>query len=252
MKQKIAIIILFLACLALPQTFLSQTNSKSQKAAKTSKSKTDRGKLQAKKIIEQFIDGVFVEKNSTATFERLVSFEPCDRIDKAFGEMSENCDPSKYIPSGLGHKLMSRLIGTGWRKSFNAFRYILGTIPIPESNLAYPYSSAEYDIIESKVISKNLNSAFAFDFSNLTKLQIEDRLTKIESILDEIELLLEGQIDSDLYRANLEQLKKGIQVTRVVRQNRTYYVASLDHAIFGFILSVRNREMKIIGIGAGV
>jgi hypothetical protein len=85
MKQKVAIIILFLASSVFPQTFLSQTNSKPQKAAKTSKAKTDKGKLQAKKIMEQFIDGVFVQRKVVETFERLTLFEACDEVDSDFG-----------------------------------------------------------------------------------------------------------------------------------------------------------------------
>ncbi len=210
MKQKLVVIIFFFAFLAFPQTFLSQTNSKSQKAAKISKSKTDKEKLQAKKIMEQFIDGVFVQRKIVETFDRLTLFEACDKVDE---DWELECF-LKEQPAKLGHKTDSRIAVLLWRREFGGIYYILGTDPIPKDNEAYPYSSAEFDAIRTEVFKKN-NFSEAFQGKG-NKLEIEKRLIQVETNYDETEDIVFQRIDKSLYDINIKRMKNSITVEKFI------------------------------------
>jgi hypothetical protein len=256
MKQKLTIIILFFVCLASPQTFLSQTNSKSQKAAKTSKSKTDRGKLQAKKIIEQFIDGVFVERKTLATFDRFVRFDICDKVDKSvfaigctFPELSKN----------LGFKTNSRISAMIWRFVYGRYALQIGIYPITESTkLAYPYSAPNYEMLKSSipdfddfvsdVIKKNKSPELDFESLGSDGQDIEKRLDVMERDADEIETLIYNSIDKSVFKKNIEIMKSTIEVEKENDEGRTYYSVSFGEPDIGFYLAVRKGKMKIIGL----
>lgn len=246
MKQKLTIIILLLACLAFPQTFLSQTNSKSPKAAKTSKPKIDKGKLQAKRIMEQFIDGVFVQRKVAETFERLTLFEACDKIDEDWELV---CD-FKGQHTKLGHKIISMLAASSWRSEFGDIYYILGTDSIPLDNEAYPYLSDEFDSIRTEVFKKNKFSEAFQDRGN--KIEYKKRLIELTKNYDEIEDIVFQRIDKTLYNSNLERMKNSITVEKFIKKKRVYYVVEIKGSIINYILAVRRGKMRIIGIADGL
>jgi hypothetical protein len=255
MKQKVAIIILFLAFLAFPPTFSSQTNSKSQKAAKTLKSKTDKGKLQAKKIIEQFIDGVFVERKTLATFERFVRFDICDKVDKSvfaigctFPELSKN----------LGFKTNSRISAMIWRYTYGRYALQIGIYPITESNLVYPESTPNYETLKSSapdfndfvsdVIKKNKSTYPDLGSFGSTRKEVKKQLQVMERDADEIETLIYNSIDNSVFKKNIKIMKSKIQVETGNDEGRTYYSIYLGEPDIGFYLAIRKGKMKILGL----
>jgi hypothetical protein len=248
MKQKIAIIILFLACLAFPQTFLSQTNSKSQKAAKTSKSKTDKGKLQAKKIIEEFIDGVFVQRKIVETFERLTLFEACDKVDEDIGM---DCLLEDQ-PTNLGHRRYSRISAWIWRYEFGDIFYILGEVPITDSDEMYPYSSDQYDKIKAELSKTNNLTSESFRYGGSTIQEADKSLHEMEKNYRDLEDLVFERIDKYLYKENVKMMRNSISVEKAVKNKRVYYGVGMKGSVFGYILAVRRGKMRIIGLVDGI
>jgi hypothetical protein len=250
MKQKVAIIILFLACLAFPQTFLSQTNSKPKKAAKTSKSKTDKGKLQAKKIMEQFIDGVFIERKVVETFERFVMFEACDETD-ADNHLIQGCFLPE-LPKGLSRKTNSKISAVLWKSVFGAYFYFLGKNEITVGDDGFPFLSSEYEKIEADISKKNTYLAPKVEIKDLSQSEIEKQLIIKEKDNQAIERAVFARIDLQLYKKNIRLMKSTIKIGKSVENDRTYYDVEFSGFISTFILSRKNGELKIIGLADGL
>jgi hypothetical protein len=246
MKQKLIIIILFIVFLALPQTFRSQTNSKPQKASKSSKPKIDKGKLEAKKIIEQFINGVFVERKVVEAFERFVMFEACDAID-VDAHLIQGCFFPEF-PKGLSRKTNSRLSTFLWKSGFEAFYYFLGNNKMAIGDIGHPFSSSEYDKIEAQVLKKTKYLAPKTELSKLSESEIEKQLSIEEKNYELIERIVFARIDHKIYRKNIRLMKSTIKVVKSVENDRTYYDVEFSGFISTFILSRKNGELKIIGL----
>jgi hypothetical protein len=257
MKLGIVVTVLMLLGLSLPESFQAQLlnkphgnqkhtrNVRVKKVINNVKSKTDKRELQAKKLIEKFIDGVFIKRNIEETFERLSLFEPCNQI---YYEKNEGQCFLRDFPTGLGHSTNSRIAAMIWRYEFGAIYLILGNEPIQDS---YPYASSEYNDLKTKVLEKNRFSDEVVGKEN-SKKDVEKRLDEIEKNFDEIEKLVFEQLNKSLYNENIKTLKKSIKVTKVIIKKRTFYEVSIKGLVFGFVLSVKNGEMKIIGIEDGI
>jgi hypothetical protein len=255
MKQKLVIIILSLTCLAFPQTFSSQTNSKAKKATKTSKSKADKGKLQAKKIVEQFIDGVFVERRTLAIVKRFMRLDICDKGDEG-AVLPIGCSLPE-LPRNLGRKTISRMSAIAWRYGSGRYALQIGIYLITDLNLAYPYSAPNYETLKSsapeyddfvdEVLTKNRSPEPEIEFTGLSKLEIKKRLDVMERDADEIEKLIFKAINKSVYKKNIARMKSTILVEKEFEQNRKYYRVYVEPDI-GFILAIRKGSMKIIGL----
>jgi hypothetical protein len=241
MKQKIAIIILFLACLALPQTFLSQTNSKAQKAAKTSKPKTDKGKLQAKKIMEQFIDGIFLERKVSETLGRLTQFDTCDKTDR--DAIRQGCSASESRKD-FGKALNSRIIAAGWNFEFQFLLLELGAKPIELSER--PANSNRYNGLRDKVLKENSSAIYNLDIDHLDIAKIEKQLDEIEKNFADIEKLILAKTDIELYEKNVRIMRSKIKVDTGVIRKRRYYAVPLEGTNIGIILRSISGKLKII------
>lgn len=241
MKQKLTIIILLLACLALPQTFLSQTNSKSHKAAKTSKSKTDKGKLQARKIIEQFIDGIFLERKVSETLGRLTQFDTCDKTDR--DAIRQDCAVSESRKD-FGKALNSRIVAAGWNFGFQFLLLELGEKPIELSER--PANSYRYNGLRDKVLKENSSSIYNLDIDHLDIAKIEKQLDEIEKNFADIEKLILAEIDIELYQKNVRLMRSKIEVDTGVIGKRRYYAVPLEGTNIGIILRSISGKLKIV------
>jgi hypothetical protein len=251
--------VLFFLILLFPESFQAdglramQDMRKSKKSANTKKTihrpktKIDKQQLDAKEIVEQFIDGVFVKRKVVETFERLTLFEACDEIDKISG----NECLLEAMPTKFGHQINARSAAWIWRTEFGSIFYVLGSEPIVQSDKAYPYTSSEYESIKAEILRKNHFSDQVENDEN-SKKEIEMRLDEIEKNFEEIENVVFGKIDLSMYEKNILALKKSIKVNKVVKGNRIYYEASIYGPAFGFILSVKNGELKIIALEDGI
>jgi hypothetical protein len=224
----------------IPQTTKPETPTTS------SKSKTDKGKLQAKKIMEQFIDGVFEQRKVVETFERLTLFEACDKVDE---DWELECS-FKEQTTKFGHTINSKIAALLWQSEFGDIFYILGTDPIPKDSDAYPYSSAEFDAIRTEVFKKNKFSE-GFQGKGNTR-EIEQRLIQIETNYDEIKDIVFQRIDKSLYDINIKQMKNSITVEKFIIKTRVYYVVEIKGSILNYILAVRRGNMRIIDFADGL
>lgn len=223
------------------------------------KPKRKQNKFQAKKLVEQFIDGIFVKRSIQQTFEDLTTFDSWDKTD------TENIGQSsllKKIPSQLGHSTNSRIAAAIFRAEYQRYYLEIGIYPITKSELAYPYSAPNYeslqastlkfDSLKSAVTKKNNSLLPNFDFVSISKQEVEERLNEMEQNFDDIEKQIYELIDKDVYQTNIEIMKKTIMVKKIVKKNRTYYGVSFEGPDIGFILRIKNDEMKIIGFFDGV
>ncbi len=220
------------------------------KVQKNSNSKSNKEKSQAKKIIEQFLDGVFVNRNTLETFDHFSLFETCDLVDETAG-LVETC-LLKKVPSELDHQINSRIASAIWREENGALYFILGNHPITKSDIPYPNNSSEYDDIRDLVFTKNQSKFPSFDFRGFNKIEIIKKLGEMESNFDEIEKLVLERVNKSIYIKNIKTMKKSLKVKEFIKENRTYYGVSIDGPDIGFVLSVRNGGMKIIGLVDGV
>jgi hypothetical protein len=216
-----------------------------------SKSHSHTGNLQAKKLFEQFLDGIFVKRDAVKTFERLVYFEACNKVDEDIGPL-QNC-PLEDMPANLGHRTYSRMSAAVWNYEYiGALYYLLGTEPIKETDEAYPYASSEYDALKTEILKKNHSSEPDFDFARLNKQEIEKRLDEMEKNWADLEKAVFERIDKSLYNKNISILKKNIKVIKSVEKNRIYWVAGTPDVVFYFVFSKRLGRMKIIGTGDSI
>ncbi len=253
----------FLAVLifCFPESFQSQDSNyiiknrkteritKEKKLSNKSILKSVTRKLQAKKIVEEFVDGVFIERNVVQTFERLTRFEVCSDQDRAIDQVGKCL--LKETPSEFGDKTNSRLAAAIWRYAFGAIFLILGSEPIPKDNESYPYASSVYDDLKAAVSKKyGFSEQFVGDENN--KEDVEKRLDEIENNYTDLENTIFEGIDKSLYEKNIKTMKKSIKVKKAIIKKRTYYGVSWNCPVFSFVLAVRKGEMKIIGLVDGI
>lgn len=252
MKHHLIILVLAFLLVAFPTSFKSQTHKSS---VKTQKVKQNSDEVQAKKIIKQFIDGIFIKRKFLPILQNLFSFAPCDKIDKEF--LDQNCTAKDLFPFKFGRKLGFRTMAIGWKYMFEEFYFVLGTIPInKDSDEAYPYTSSDYDKLKSEVLKKN-NASFsdfelAPNFEKSNKKDIEKKLNEIEKNVDEIENIVFKGIDNELYKKNVEIMKETITIEKKVENNRKYHVVYVEGLVFWFILAKRDGQLKIVGIGDSI
>jgi hypothetical protein len=245
-----------LLLLVFPLSIKPQNTKKtSQRAAGIAK--TDKGKLQAKKIIEQFIDGVFVERKTLATVKRFMRLDLCDKVDEAL-VLPIGCSLPKLNRS-LGLKTIARISAIAWRYGEGRYALQIGVYPITKSELAYPYSAPNYELLASstpdyddlvdEVLKKNGSPEPEIEvFTILNTLGIKKFLLGMERDADQIETLIYDSINKSVFEKNIEIMKSSIEVEKVHKQGRTYYSIYLLNPDVGFILAIRKGSMKIIGL----
>ena len=250
MKHYSIILVLAFLLLAFPISFKSQTHKSS---AKTQKVKQNSDEVQAKEVVKQLIDGFFIKRKFLPVFQNLFSFAPCDKIDKEV-LLDQNCMYGIFYPNELkeiktDRKTLLRITTTEFRKKFLEFCYVLGTVPIDKkSPYAYPYSSSDYEILESEVLKKNSSLVSNDNFTKLNKKKIEEMLAQMNKNLDEIEHLVFERIDKELYKRNIQIMKETIDVRTVIKKGRKYFSVEVKGLIFSFILTKRNGQLKIVGM----
>lgn len=251
--MKLISIILALAFLliGLPVSFKAQAH---KIRVKTQKVKPISDEAQARKIIEKFIDGAFVKRKFLPILQTLFSYAPCDKIDKEV--LDQNCNTKDQFPVKLDSKLGLRTMAICMRFICEKFYYELGTIPI-DSDYSYPYSSTDYDKLESEILEKN-NAASLSELdltpflTNFKKKQFTAKLEEIELNANEIEILVFNRIDNELYKRNIEIMKNTIKIEKEIKNNRKYYFVVIKGFIFGFTLTKRNSQLKIVGMEDGI
>jgi hypothetical protein len=217
---------------------------------------TNKEKVEAKKIVEQFIDGVFVERKTLATVERFMRLDLCDKVDEV-AVLPIGCSLPKLKPN-LGRKTISRIYAIAWRYGEGRYALQIGIYPITDSNLAYPYSAPNYETLKSsapeyddfvdEILAKNKSPKPEIEFIGLSKSKIKKRLDVMERDVDEIETLIYKQVNKSVFDKNIEIMKNNIEVEIKFEEGRTYYSIYLLHPDIGFILAVRKGSMKIIGL----
>ncbi len=233
--------------------------SKTNRVIKTQMLKRDKEKSLVNKTVQQFVEGVFVDRNILETFRRFVSFESCDELDESSGVLSECL--LKEIPAKLGNKINSKFSAITWLSEYQRYFLDIGIYPITKSELKYPYSAPDYEVLKvskpnydnlkSKVTRKT-NSSSIISFNDLSKIEINKELDEQVEYFHEIEKLIFHQVDKKIYKTNIEIIKTNINVKKVKKENRVYFVVSIKSPDMGFILGIRNKKMKIIGLFDGV
>ncbi len=247
----ISIITLVFLLAVFPIVSKSQTKKKSS-IKKTQNIQKISDEVRVKKIVEQVIDVFFTKRDFASVFRKYFSFAPCDKIDKEI--LDQNCpDKNDLSKIKFNQKEHLKTITLGSRHMYQPFYFILGTHPInKDSNEAYPYNSLDYDALESEVLKKANLSFPDFDFYKLNKIQIEKRLVNIEKSVNAIEKVIFERINKNLYDKNIQIMKKTIKITITVKKGRKYYGAEIKGLIFGFILTKRSGQLKIVGMVDGI
>jgi hypothetical protein len=247
------LILLTLFSFAWSQTPIQANEEKIKSEKRTNQ--TNKKKLQAKKIVEQFIDGVFVKRKTLATVKRFMRLDICDKDDEG-AVLPIGCSLPE-LPRNLGRNTISRMSAIAWRYGPGRYALQIGIYPITDSNLAYPYSAPNYEILKSsapeyddfvdEVLTKNKSPTPEIEFIGLRKPAIKKRLDVMEKDANEIERLIFKVINKSVYEKNIIRMKSTILVEKEFEQNRTYYRVYVEPDI-GFILAIRKGSMKIIGL----
>ena len=245
----IPVLLVLLCALVFPDAHLAQNSTTVSKATiRQSKLRTDKRKAEAKKVVEEFFDGFFVDRIAAKTVERLVFLEACDEIDEKY----LNCIDTDEVPRNWGHRLNARIAAILFRyEVFGDYFVILGTEPILDDSSSYPYSSSEYAEIRRNVL-KEKAYASVFDVERPSRRQIERKLDEMEKNWKELENVIFNRIDKSLYKKNIDILKESMEVRTGVKNGRTYYGVNMEAFVYTFILAVRGGRMKIITLEDGI
>jgi hypothetical protein len=254
MKLCIASTIFALLSLLLPCSIISQTSSQSVRIPKEKNHRrsvtnskmaiSSNEQSQVKKIVERFITEVFEKRDTIGAFENLVSFEKCNVSDEEF--IGQDCWLNN-IQSRLGRRTYSRIPVASWKSEYECLFLALGTDLIGKTK-SMECNSADYHAIEAMVLEKNNSSMVNFGTLELSNNEIEKQLDEIEKNFADIENLIFGRIDKEIYQRNLITMAKSLKVKKEIAGKRKYYGVNIDGTNMGVVISKKNGKLRIINI----
>ena len=195
----------------------------------------------ARKFFNRFFDDLFVKRNANAAFSNF-AFQKCDAIDrKAIGK--HNCDGK----SRSEWKLQTKLSANAWFIGMGD-RYLgIGINQLREDgdpNVA----NEEFDKLLSEAFTITGTSYDDLDHDGAGPALLKQKIERSNILALTVKRMIEARIDNNLYKKNIESIRKGNKFAGKRVAGRMYYEFALFNMdpTFFFVARRVHGRFKII------